>query len=44
MALLLERGYNATQSGGREDLSDLIANVDAKSTVFSSMAKKGKKK
>lgn len=43
MALLLERGYNATQSGGREDLSDLIANVDAKSTVFSSMAKKGKK-
>ena len=43
MALLLERGYNATQSGGREDLSNLIANVDAKSTVFTSMAKKGKK-
>ena len=43
MALLLERGYNDTQSGGREDLSDLISNVDAKSTVFTSMAKKGKK-
>ena len=43
MALLLEKGYNATQSGGREDLSNLIANVDAKSTVFTSMAKKGKK-
>jgi len=43
MALLLEQGYNGTQSGGREDLSDLIANVDAKSTVFTSMAKKGKK-
>lgn len=43
MALLLERGYNGTQSGGREDLSDLIANVDARSTPFTSMAKKGKK-
>ena len=43
MALLLERGYNGTQSGGREDLSDLISNVDAKSTVFTSMARKGKK-
>jgi hypothetical protein len=43
MALLLEQGYNGIQSGGREDLSDLIANVDAKSTVFTSMAKKGKK-
>ena len=43
MALLLERGYNGTQSGGREDLSNLISNVDAKSTVFTSMAKKGKK-
>ena len=44
MALLLESGYaDSTQSGGREDLSDLISNVDAKSTVFTSMAKKGKK-
>ena len=43
MAVLLERGYNGTQSGGREDLSDLISNVDAKSTVFTSMARKGKK-
>ena len=43
MALLLEAGYNGTQSGGREDLSDLISNVDAKSTVFTSLAKKGKK-
>jgi len=43
MAVLLETGYNGTQSGGREDLSDLISNVDAKSTVFTSMAKKGKK-
>ena len=43
MALLLEAGYNGTQSGGREDLSNLISNVDAKSTVFSSLAKKGKK-
>ena len=44
MALLLEKGYAAgTQAGGREDLSNLIANVDAKSTVFTSMAKKGKK-
>ncbi len=43
MALLLERGYNGTQSGGREDLSNLIANVDARSTPFTSMAKKGKK-
>lgn len=43
MAVLLETGYNATQSGGREDLSNLISNVDAKSTVFSSLAKKGKK-
>jgi hypothetical protein len=44
MALLLERGYAAgDQAGGREDLSDLISNVDAKSTVFTSMAKKGKK-
>ena len=43
MAVLLETGYNALQSGGREDLSNLISNVDAKSTVFSSLAKKGKK-
>jgi len=43
MAVLLETGYNLLQSGGREDLSDLISNVDAKSTVFSSLAKKGKK-
>ena len=43
MAILLEKGYNGLQSGGREDLSDLIANVDAQSTVFTSMAKKGKK-
>jgi len=43
MAVLLEAGYNAIQSGGREDLSNLISNVDAKSTVFSSLAKKGKK-
>jgi len=43
MPLLLERGYNGTQSGGREDLSNLIANVDARSTPFTSMAKKGKK-
>ena len=45
MALLLEKGYkdNLYQSGGREDLSDLISNVDAKSTVFTSLAKKGKK-
>ncbi len=43
MALLLERGYNGTQSGGREDLSNLIANVDSRSTPFTSMAKKGKK-
>jgi len=43
MALLLEKGYNGVQSGGREDLSNLIANVDAKSTVFTSLAKKGKK-
>jgi hypothetical protein len=43
MALLLEQGYNGLQSGGREDLSNLIANVDAKSTVFTSLAKKGKK-
>lgn len=43
MALLLEQGYNGTQSGGREDLSNLIANVDARSTPFTSMAKKGKK-
>jgi len=43
MAVLLEAGYNGTQSGGREDLSNLISNVDAKSTVFSSLAKKGKK-
>jgi hypothetical protein len=43
MALLLERGYNGTQAGGREDLSNLIANVDARSTPFTSMAKKGKK-
>jgi len=43
MALLLEKGYNGTQSGGREDLSNLIANVDARSTPFTSMAKKGKK-
>ncbi len=45
MALLLEKSYagETWQSGGREDLSNLIANVDAKSTVFTSMAKKGKK-
>ena len=46
MALLLETGYHsnpALQSGAREDLSNLISNVDAKSTVFSSLAKKGKK-
>ncbi len=48
MALLLEKGYSVTgqaysASGGREDLSDLISNVDAKSTVFTSLAKKGKK-
>ena len=44
MALLLERTYGTTaQSGGREDLSNLIANVDARSTPFTSMAKKGKK-
>ena len=43
MAVLLETGYNGTQSGGREDLSDLISNVDARSTVFTSLAKKGKK-
>ena len=43
MAVLLETGYNDTQSGGREDLSDLISNVDARSTVFTSLAKKGKK-
>lgn len=43
MAVLIESGYNVTQSGGREDLSDLISNVDAKSTVFTSMARKGKK-
>lgn len=43
MAVLLETGYNDLQSGGREDLSNLISNVDAKSTVFSSLAKKGKK-
>lgn len=43
MAVLLESGYNGTQSGGREDLSDLISNVDARSTVFTSLAKKGKK-
>ena len=48
MALLLEKGYSFTgqaysASGGREDLSDLISNVDAKSTVFTSLAKKGKK-
>ena len=43
MAVLLETGYNGIQSGGREDLSNLISNVDAKSTVFSSLAKKGKK-
>jgi len=43
MALLLELGYNGIQSGGREDLSNLIANVDARSTPFTSMAKKGKK-
>ncbi len=43
MALLLEKGYNGTQSGGREDLSNLIANVDSRSTPFCSMAKKGKK-
>lgn len=40
MAVLLETGYNDTQSGGREDLSDLISNVDARSTVFTSLAKK----
>lgn len=43
MAVLIESGYNGTQSGGREDLSDLISNVDARSTVFTSLAKKGKK-
>jgi len=44
MALLLEKGYAAgDQSGGREDLSNLIANVDSRSTPFCSMAKKGKK-
>ena len=44
MALLLEKGYAlGTQSGGREDLSNLIANVDSRSTPFCSMAKKGKK-
>jgi|TARA_R100000084_G_scaffold20831_1_gene7001 hypothetical protein len=44
MALLLEKGYAAgDQSGGREDLSNLIANVDSRSTPFTSMAKKGKK-
>ena len=43
MAVLLETGYNGTHSGGREDLSDLISNVDARSTVFTSLAKKGKK-
>ena len=47
MAVLLERQYGdgsgATFSGAREDLSDLISNVDAKSTVFTSMARKGKK-
>ena len=48
MALLLEKGYSVagqdySASGGREDLSNLISNVDAKSTVFSSLAKKGKK-
>tara|TARA_R110002020_G_scaffold125207_2_gene282320 strand:- start:5879 stop:7027 length:1149 start_codon:yes stop_codon:yes gene_type:complete len=43
MAVLLETGYNGTQSGGREDLSDLISNVDVRSTVFTSLAKKGKK-
>jgi hypothetical protein len=43
MALLLEKGYNVAQSGGREDLSNLIANVDSRSTPFTSMAKKGKK-
>ena len=43
MASLLEKGYNDYQTGGREDLSDLISNVDAKSTVFTSLAKKGKK-
>ena len=43
MAILVETGYNGTQSGGREDLSDLISNVDARSTVFTSLAKKGKK-
>jgi hypothetical protein len=46
MPVLLETGYHsspALQSGAREDLSNLISNVDAKSTVFSSLAKKGKK-
>jgi hypothetical protein len=43
MALLLEKGYNGTQSGGREDLSNLIANVDSRSTPFTSMARKGTK-
>jgi len=45
MALLLEKSYagETWQSGGREDLSNLIANVDARSTPFTSMAKKGKK-
>ena len=43
MALLLEKGYGTDQSGGREDLSNLIANVDSRSTPFCSMAKKGKK-
>ena len=43
MAVLLETGYNDTQSGGREDLSDLISNVYSRSTVFTSLAKKGKK-
>lgn len=44
MAVLLERNYGtSSQSGAREDLSDLISNVDARSTVFTSLAKKGKK-
>ena len=43
MALLLEKGYNGVQSGGREDLSNLIANVDSRSTPFTSMARKGTK-
>tara|TARA_R110000824_G_scaffold23500_13_gene84167 strand:+ start:2040 stop:3098 length:1059 start_codon:yes stop_codon:yes gene_type:complete len=45
MALLLEKSYagETWQSGGREDLSNLIANVDARSTPFTSMARKGKK-